>query len=226
MLVLVNSCAAYSDAWKPFCELFNRYWEDCPFPKRFISSGSGETPGFEFEPINDLGWVFNLKSAVERDRNPTVLVLQEDFFLCQQVDTAWLQACDEWLPGSAYDCCRLYPCPGGDGETVWRNVAKCSPLQPYRISCQATLWKRERLLECCQRVLRRGGSPYDFEIKGTESCGDFNVCAVIRDDEHREQWPFSYLSTAIVRGKWLRGALDWCEKVGVQVDTSRRGITE
>ena len=36
--VVVSSCDAYSDAWKPFFKLFFKYWSDCPFPIYLVTN--------------------------------------------------------------------------------------------------------------------------------------------------------------------------------------------
>ncbi len=123
MQVLINSCAAYSDAWSPFFALFAKFWTDCPYPVALVSDSGGldesHVPASVVRIARaDVSWCHNLLRALRDVSTATVLPLQEDFFLCQPVLTDKVAELEEWLRGSDYDCVRLFPCPGADGEHI------------------------------------------------------------------------------------------------------------
>lgn len=229
MHILINSCSSYSDAWSPFFALFAKFWADCPYPVVLLADVAPDVdvmPGLRLRIAPDASWCHNLLRALRDVTTATVLPLQEDFFLCQPVLTAKVAELEEWLRGSDYDCVRLFPCPGADGERITDEIGVVTNRNGCPISCQATIWKTASLIRYLELVTqRRPGRPADFESAGREFIGHFRLASLLRDVP-REDWPFSYHATAIVQGKWLRGGLDLCAREGVPVDTSRRGILE
>lgn len=226
MLIAVASCSGYSDAWKPFCHLFNTYWPDCPYRKvLFSDQAEFSHPDFETDWITDKGWNQNLLSFLRRQTDETVLVFQEDFFLCDPARTAVIAEIDEFVRTSDYAMCRLYPCPGADGPVIFGKVGEITANATYRASCQATIWKKSKLEELLERLIA-GGHPriQDFEIMGSRLINDFKLSAWFRDDEHRELWPLPYHCTAICSGKWMAGAIELCRQHGIKL--TGRGIAE
>lgn len=228
MQILVNSCASYSDAWGPFFALFAKFWADCPYPVSLVSDAEAVAveipPQFKHIVRDDHGWCHNLLSALRDIPDATVLPLQEDFFLCQPVLTAKIAELEKWLRGSDYDCVRLFPCPGADGDRITDEIGVVTNRNACAISCQATIWKRASLVRYLEMILQsHTGTPAEFEAIGRRFVGHFKLASWLRDTP-RETWPFSYHATAIVAGQWLPGAIQLCQREGVEIDTSRRPI--
>jgi catechol 2,3-dioxygenase-like lactoylglutathione lyase family enzyme len=81
--ILVSSCDAFFDVWRPFAFFFRKYWGDCPFPVYLIVNQLRIRSEF-IEAIavgEDRGWASNMKLALEKIDAPRVLYLQEDYFL-------------------------------------------------------------------------------------------------------------------------------------------------
>lgn len=84
--VIVNTCDAYVDLWKPFFTLFARNWPDCPYEVILNT----EQQDYEFNGIAlsvnkakriDEPWGARLYECVKKVKTPYVLFLLDDFFL-------------------------------------------------------------------------------------------------------------------------------------------------
>ena len=87
--ILVSSCDAFFDAWKPFAAFLEIFWKDCPLPIHLITNRlavrSARIIAQSVGP--DRGWSSNLQCALEKIPQPYVLYLQEDYFLIGPVQT-------------------------------------------------------------------------------------------------------------------------------------------
>src|SRR2546423_10304901 len=90
--VLVSSCDAFFDAWRPFAALFQKFWGDCPL-EIFLLTNHLSVRSRRFQSISvgrDRGWSSNLQIALEKIPQLFVLYLQEDYFLTAPVRGAQL----------------------------------------------------------------------------------------------------------------------------------------
>src|ERR1700709_129204 len=81
--IVVSSCDAFFDAWRPFVFFFRKHWSDCPFPVFLIVNRLRVRSNF-LQPIAvgpDRDWAANMQVALRQITQPYVLYLQEDYFL-------------------------------------------------------------------------------------------------------------------------------------------------
>ena len=222
MHIVVPTCAAYSDAWGPFVTLFHKYWPACPYPVTLITDRA-DRPwdlGEVIEVGPDRGWCANFLAGLERIKPERVLLLQEDFWFNFAPDEAFIRSALEIMKHNQdVACFRLYPCPGPEQEFSPR-VGLIRPSAAYRVSCQAAIWRDDEL----RWLLSQNNTPREFEIDGSRQSAaeraNRTYLSVLEPDPNK--WPLQYYCTAIVRGEWDPNALEFCQRVGVPVDTSRR----
>jgi hypothetical protein len=163
--VLVSSCDAYRDLWKPFFTLFWRYWPDCPFPV-YLGSNSATYQDDRVTTLNTVeeSWSKNLRWFLQQIDSSYILFLLDDFFLDRSVETVKLLqhlAALHALEGTAL---RLYPRPGPDLPIDGsQTIGQIHRLAPYRVSAQPAFWNRSKLLS----LLRPNETPWEFEANGT-----------------------------------------------------------
>src|SRR2546423_4407905 len=81
--VVVSSCDAFFDAWRPFVFFFRKHWSDCPFPVSLIVNRLRVVSKF-VRPISigpDREWASNMMTALGSISQPYILYFQEDYFL-------------------------------------------------------------------------------------------------------------------------------------------------
>ncbi len=223
MEIIVASCLKYADAWGPFMGLFRKFWPDCRY-RISISTDFGPPTfeGYEYKVLQmgaDLGWSNNLYHNLNRIEADEVLLMQEDHFLNDKVDSDIVaRALDILHEHGDVKCVRLMPCPGPDGPDWYYDDAfgEISIDAPYRVSCQAAIWQKDAL----QRILRTTHDAASFEIDGTIFRPEGKYLSVKR----QFPFPMSYYVTAISRGLWEPDAVAHCIKNSVPIDTSKRGL--
>lgn len=204
--IVISSCDAFFDAWKPFAFFFRKYWPDCPFPIFLITNElrlrSNFIRGIHVGP--DKGWASNMLIALEHIATPHLLYFQEDYFLTSPVDRAQLAADFQMAieRDAASLCFRdlsgLQAAAAPDSDRVL-EVAKESN---GRTRLQATLWKREALAA----IIRPGETAWEMEARGSERTRNLLMFSYARNQEA----PLRYLMSAIARGLWTPEAIALC----------------
>ena len=214
--LLIFSCDRYADLWPAGIELFNRYWPDCPW-KKYLASDTRPAafPGFQSLGCSDhiLDWSTRLAMVLSQIPDEYVLMLLDDFFLQNRVDTAQTVVFLEEAVRCNAPCLRLVPHRSLQKVFLESEIAdEHTRGLPYRTSTQASIWRKDRLLS----LLVPGESIWEFEANGSS---------------RSEKWPEPFLAArrapidyidVLSRGKWMPRGLRLCEKEGVAIDLAVR----
>ena len=230
LTVLVASCDKYADILPAFSVLFRKYWPDCPFEVVLVteydpgsalhapsseSQAPGATPCFNrvIACGDERRWGTRLAMALKQITTPRVLMLCDDYFLCDRVDTALInRRLEQSLRFKALNL-RLLPNPlkylpfqEGLGEYP-KNVAYC-------ISTLAGIWDHDFLLKLADGV----GSIWEFERYNSFQIGGETrplLCTPTKE--------FPFLDS-LHKGYWERFGLANCAANGIVIDTAKRGL--
>jgi hypothetical protein len=218
--LVISSCDAFCDTWRPFAFFFAKFWPDCPF-KAYLIVNEIPVVSDLFEPIAvgpDRGWASNFRRTLERIPHDYVLYLQDDYFLNSAVETARIVADCAWSIAHDADslCFRGYPEPEAGYKPLTEHFGFAALDSDGRTRCQFALWKKSALME----VLREGETAWDMESCGSERTKEMGIMVYARRDDA----PIRYLSSAIVRGLWVPEALTMCRDAGIPIRPRVRGI--
>lgn len=147
--VIVSSCDAFFDAWRPFAFFLRKHWPECPFPVYLVTNELQVRSEFiRGLPVGeDRGWAANMQAALAQIVTPWVLYFQEDYFLTRPVDKALLtrdirETIDrEAVALSFWDLSGLERVEAAPGERLM-VVPRASE---GRTRLQVTLWRRDVL---------------------------------------------------------------------------------
>jgi len=215
--ILVPSCGAYADLWEPFLRCLAMFGAGCPFPL-YISSDTPARPDDRYRLIYTgppTNWSEELQRALHCLTWRYVLLMLEDFFLRKAV--AWDRILDAltFLEVHAAHMVRLVPRPGPTLPIVGSSDFGLVEVgAPYRVSLQASIWRRETLLA----LLRAGESPWEFELAGTVrsysiSGGFFASWDTLLDYGHH----------GVERGLWFPGVIKRLRKTVGETVAQGRG---
>ena len=217
--VVVSSCDKYQDLWTPFFTLFFRYWPDCPYPIYLISNDL-EYPDSRVNAIKigeDRDWSSSMLAAMALIPHSYVVLLLEDYLLQQPVETSRIVELAQYMKDKEAGCMRLFPCPGPDVLCEDNpEVGEINKGSDYRLSLQAAIWDKQVLVG----LVRKGESPWHLEINGSRRTDELDdpFLSVTRESSR----PLPYFCTAVYRGRWLREAVELCEREGIAVDLKAR----
>ncbi len=217
--ILVSSCDAFFDAWKPFALFFRKFWPECPFPVFLITNKLQIQSSFvRAVPVgDDRGWASNMKCAL-RAIDPThVLYFQEDYFLEAPVQSDQLAADFDYAFENDVDafCFRARSELEAGFQSVNDRFGIVPPGSDGRTRCQLTLWKRNSFLS----ALREGENAWEMESRGSERTRAMKIISY----STRTQVPVPYLMSAIVRSLWTPDALRMCNQNQVEIAPHFRG---
>lgn len=218
MTIVVASCWKYRDAHMPFAKLLKKFWPSCKYPTVLLTDKSEDATMRAYTAIYlaEGSWCEMVADAATGIGGP-ILLMQEDFFLNGAVNELLVEQGLQQLDEREAAMVRLYPCPGGDipyGDKWYAEIPKGAP---YRVSCQATIWRPDVL----HKIAFTCDTPADFEIRGSKVSNEFDepFLAFRRDVQ---PWPISYLCSSISRGCWEPAAKELCDLHGIEVDWTMR----
>jgi hypothetical protein len=216
--VVVSTCDAFFDVWKPFAFFLRKQWPDCPL-RIFLLVNELRISSRMIAPLPvgpDRGWATTLRLALEQITTPYVLYVQEDYFFTTPVDSNGLARdfAEMMQLGADSLCFRART----HIEPTFRPLNDRFGVVPMdsdgRTRNQITLWKRESL----HSILRDGESGWEMERDGSSRTRDMQILSYGR----RDNTPIPYLMSAIVRGLWTREARALCRAHGVQISPQFR----
>jgi hypothetical protein len=218
--IVVSSCDAFFDAWRPFVFFFRKHWRDCPFPVFFIVNRLQVRSNF-VQPISvgaDRDWASNMIAALPSIPHPYILYFQEDYFLNGPIKNDQLAADLAYaLDNDAASFC-FYA--RSQIEPHFQPLNDRFGIVPSdsdgRTRLQVTLWKKEVL----RATLRAGESAWNMEARASERTRDLLAISYFQ----RRDVPIPYLASAIVRGLWTPQAIALCKEAGVKIRPRFRSV--
>jgi hypothetical protein len=211
--IVVSSCDAFFDAWRPFAFFFRKHWSDCPFPVYLIVNRL-DVRSKIIQPIQvgrDRDWATNMATALASIPQPYILYFQEDYFLNGAVNNALLA--QDFAYAFENDAASFCFYARSQPEPNFQPLNDRFGIVPRdsdgRTRLQVTLWKKDVL----QATLRPGESAWNMEARASERTRDLLVLSY----SQRRDAPIPYLMSAIVRGLWTPQAISLCKQAGVEI---------
>lgn len=212
--LLVVSCDKYSDLWRPFFELFRRFWPSCPLRTYLLSNTIGsDLPGVSNVLVGpDRSWSDSLQRALKQLEHEYVFMFLDDLFLRGPVKQDEVLKVLQWTVESGANYVRLSRSPKPDRPHNGM-VGLVAPGAIYRASGVLSVWRRTVLLE----LLVPGENAWDFEVFGS-----------VRSDQYEgfyATWEaYVPVINGVIKGKWCRRALRTLRALGVEPDLTRRPV--
>lgn len=206
--IVVSSCDAFFDAWRPFAFFFRRFWNDCPFPVYLIANRLS-VRSRRIQPImvgKDKGWATNMQIALSQISESHILYMQEDYFLTAPVNRG--QLADDFAYSFEHDVASFCFYGRSQLERDFAPINDRYGIVPRdsdgRTRCQVTLWKRDVLAS----ALRPGETAWNMEARGSERTRDLLAISY----EGNDKGPIAYLMSGISRGLWMPDAIALCQQ--------------
>jgi hypothetical protein len=218
--IIVSSCDAFFDAWRPFVFFFRKHWSDCPFPRFLIVNRLRVRSQFiQSIPVGpDRDWAANMQVALNQISQPYVLYFQEDYFLNGPVNHEQLAA--DFAYAFERDAASFCFYGRSQLERDFVPLNDRFGIVPResdgRTRLQVTLWKKEVLLSAA----RPGETAWNMEARASERTRDLLALSYMG----RDNVPIPYLMSAISRGLWTPEALALCQKEGVRISPRFRSL--
>lgn len=215
LVILVVSCDKYSDLWKPFFSLFWRFWPDCPFDVYLLSNNINPAiPQVKSLLVgDDISWSDSLQKGVSLLKEDYILLLLDDLFLRESVNTKEVLEVFRWVVESDINYVRMNPMRNKPDKPLNESIGILSKGVIYRTSTVVSVWKKNVLLD----LLKDGESAWDFELYGS-----------IRSDKYDRfyaSWKDCLpITNAVIKGKWHKGTVRRLKSLDIEIDLTSRKI--
>ena len=211
--VVISSCDAFFDTWRPFVFFFRKHWADCPFPI-FLIVNQLRVSSQVVRPIAvgpDRGWATNMDIALKLISQPYILYFQDDYFLKGPIRDE--QLAGDFAYAREHDAASFCFYARSQTEPGFQPLNDRFGIVPAdsdgRTRLQVTLWKKEVL----QAILRPGETAWNMEARASERTRHLLCLSYLQ----RRDAPIPYLMSAIVRGLWTPEALTLCQEAGLEI---------
>lgn len=221
LAILVISCDNYRDVWKPFFELFSKFWPDCPY-RLYLGSNKAD---FEYPDVTvvksgeDISWADNVRKYLAQIDEEYVLTFLEDFFICRPVPTAAIESAFKTMVKDHIDLFSFTLPKKGEPFPQSENVYYIDPRAEYCVNTAIAIRAKNAFLT----LLKPGYSAWDFEVKNSKQVNEAGSFPGVFVTSGIDYFP---LLNGIWRGKWVPGSVRFCRRVGIDVDTSVRPFME
>lgn len=215
--IVVISFDGYKDLWDTFFECFEKFFPDCTLPVYLITNN--EMPTYPHATVvttgDEVSWSHRLRRALEEIPEDTLLVLLEDYFLCEKTSSTKINELFQCFAENDYDYLRVIPIPI---QYRWKKngAYPLDPLALYGVNLQAAIWKKAYL----QKLLYEDDfSAWEFEARQKTKSNmriDGN-CATLN------YVGLNYLN-GVIQGKWYPRTVKELKKHGIIVPTEKRPV--
>ena len=218
--VVIASCDKYADLLAPFSALWRQFWPDCPYRVVLVTETAPTEGKLCFDEVFAMGdghsWGWRLSHALARLATPRVILLCDDYFLCNRVNTEMIAArVRQSLETDALNLrlipnpATLEPWPADPTLGAYRkNTAYC-------IATQAGIWDRDFLAGLSGKT----ESIWEFERQGSYSFPDDGGRPLLCTRE--KEFPFV---DAVHKGHWEKFGVRLCRERDVPIDLSVRTL--
>lgn len=234
--IIVNSCDAYDDVWKPFFLALSENWQDLKYPillntenKSFTHNGLSIRTLFGDRGVKKSynSWGERLLEHLKSIKTDYVLMLFDDYLVEHKVDNKKIELCKEWMDNNK-NIAAFYlihkPFIKKTADANFHGFSQVLPRSDYLMSSAPALWNRKHLIS----LVGKKDTPWAWEFFGTARAYRKKITffGITHKKDEIYKYPY-YCGGAIHRGKWVKEVIDpVIEKYSLDLDCNIRGYDE
>ncbi len=213
--IVVISFDGYKDLWDIFFECYEKFFPDCTLPIYLITNH--EVPNYQHVTVvttgDEISWSGRVRIALEKIPEETLLVLLEDYFLCEKTNSTKIDELFQIFAEHDYDYLRVIPIPF-QHKRKSRGAYQLDPSALYGVNLQAAIWKKEYL----QKLL------YDDDFSAWEFEARQKSNSAMRIDGNCATLNYTGLNylNGVIQGKWYPRTVKQLKKNGIIISESKR----
>lgn len=207
--MVVTSCDKYSRAWSVFLHGLRKYWPEYPYKLYFITNFKDAPEGESIKVGQDIGWSNGMLLALERIQEPILLMMVEDYWICEPVNTFLMDVSVNSVRQGLADQIRL----NVSAEAVKEeSMLEIIPDTAYYIaSLQPSLWRCDYF----KNFIRPDENVWQFEQNAHN-----RIIKGARNFSVKKPLISIWQKNPITKGIWTEDAKSYIEKEGLTVPPS------
>lgn len=215
--VVIISFDGYRDVWNTFFECYEKFWNDRSFNTYLVTNNY--VPQYNNVQVITTGdeksWSFRVRTALNQIPEENVLVLLEDYFLCENVDDKKVNEIYREFINQELDYLRVIPIPF-EYKHKQKGIYPLDDKFVYGVNLQAAFWKKTYLKKL---LFEDDFSAWEFEARQKSDsrqkiqgrCATLNYVGL------------NYLN-GVIQGKWYPQTIKQMKNLGIVIPTQKRKI--
>lgn len=216
MVIIVSSCDKNEDIFYAFYHCMEKYWKEHPeiiYVTETIQNPYYKTINKNY-PI-EL-WTKRMREALEEIEDKHVLLMADDLFIREKVDTKRLKEADKLVKDNVA-LVNLEKCFNENDKEVAPGFKMRTKGSAYELSLMCGIWDREKLIHVLDKDIDCWSIEYNQDTKGYDyliNGGDFII-----------NFGYEYMKhCGLKKGKWCREVIPFFEKENIDIDYMKRGF--
>ena len=228
--IVVSSCDKYSDIWDSFFYLLKKYWPDCKYNILLNTETLKYSyPGLSIVVVNydkpNSSWTERLANTVKQATSNQILLLLDDFFLCDYVDSSAIANCVKWLNNDSKIATFTLWAHGIDGiECEYKGFERRPNDGKLKVPAIAGVWNKSKLLS----YLSHDENPWQWEInasdRSNQTSDEFYVMEFDPNCIEPYIFPYNFRKYGLIGGKWTPESAEFFKQNNMKMDFSTRGF--
>lgn len=213
--IVIISFDGYKDLWDVFFKCYKRFFSDCTLPLYLITNK--EVPNYQHVTVvttgDEISWSHRVRKALEQIPENELLVLLEDYFLCEKTNSLKIEGLFQIFENNDYDYMRVIPIP----VQYKRKPTGVYPLDPsevYGVNLQAAIWKKSYFNKL---LYDDDFSAWEFEARQKSNCSmriEGNCAAL-------NYTGLNYMN-GVIQSKWYPRTVKWLKKNNIDIPEGKR----
>lgn len=218
--ILITSCDAYQECWKPMIVSLDKYWPDCEYPRYIVTNFKEDytLPNTKFIKVGDdkRSWCTLAKRGLEAIGADYVLFFQEDYWLAKKVNNKAIKAHVQYMEKNGVDYLKITKDVLRDDLRIGDSDYCNNPLDiRYSFNTAMAIWR----VDVIKKLLIEGWSGWEFERQIIPYIKEHNIkvnSQCLFSMAIPEKGLTDVKEGAIIRGVWTDSAVDFLTENGME----------
>lgn len=225
--LMITSCDAYKECWKPMIHSLDKYWPDCEYPRYIISNFEEEVlPNTRFVKVgkDNKSWCNLTRMGMDDIGADIIIFFQEDYWLARPVNNEAIKAHIKYFEENGLDYLKIQKEMLRDRDRIGESdYCENKPNIDYSINTAIAIWR-----VCTMRELMiKDWSGWEYErqiIPYIKENGITLKSQILHSSQFEEKGIQTIKDDAIVRGVWTRAAVKYLKENDMEDVIQKRKI--
>ncbi len=226
--IMITSCDAYADCWKPMIFSLDKYWPDCEWPRYIVTNYKEDNsiPNTDFIKVGDdkRSWCNLARLGMEAIDADYILFFQEDYWLGKPVDNEAIKAHVKYMDENAVDYLKIQDDIRRDNLRIGDTDYCMNPIDMrYAFNTAIAFWRKSAI----PQLLPADWDGWKFERQITPYVKEKGIrinSQTLYSSEYATKGIKTISGDAIVRGVWTSSAVDFIKVNGFEDVLARREV--
>ncbi len=225
--IMITSCDAYQECWKPIIYSLEKYWPDCEFPRYIVTNSKEEKlPNTTFIKVGDdnHSWCNLARLGMEAIPEDYVIYFQDDYWVNKKVNNEIIKEHVKYFSENHLDFLKIYDDIPRDKYRIGSSdYCENPPNIRYSINTAIAIWRKSSI----SKLMIQDWSGWEFERKIIPYIAAHKIkikSQTLHSSVVKDKGINTIPGNAIVRGVWTKSAEAFLKENGMSDILARRKI--